>query len=364
MEACGLATELRTIRTADGVALKARRYLNEGAQPVLLLPGFTCNGCEFELPHARHNLALYLAAQGYDVWVASFRGCGREPCRSEAGDWSHSIDHLAALDLPALVREVLDVTGIPPVCLGHSMGGTVIYWYLLGARLETVEGEEDGEPRVVLDESLREERHRSILGGVTICSPAGWHHPGRAWLGLLSRLPRHEALAILPSRLLRRLSVRHPRIPLSRGASLFQRLPRLGRLPARWSPLAYFLGNPRNLDTDVVYSLLKNAADDVTTRMAGQIISLGHDPDYRDYRGELNYTAHMHLIRAPFFFITGTEDFVGEDNLRHAYDLVSSELKRFKCYAGYGHTDLVVGKRVRDEVYPDILAWIEDLRAR
>ena len=79
MEACGLATELRTIRTADGVAFKARRYLNEGAQPVLLLPGFTCNGCEFELPHARQNLALYLAAQGYDVWVASFRGAAGIP---------------------------------------------------------------------------------------------------------------------------------------------------------------------------------------------------------------------------------------------------------------------------------------------
>jgi pimeloyl-ACP methyl ester carboxylesterase len=355
MEACGLATEARTILTGDGVALKARRYVNEGAQPVLLLPGFSFNGCFFELPHARQNLALYLAAKGYDVWVASFRGCGR--------DWSHSIDHLAALDLPALVRAVNEATGKPLVCLGHSMGGTVIYWYLLGARLEAVEGEGDGDPRVVLDESLREERHRSILGGVTICGPAGWHHPGRTWLGLLSRLPRFEALTKALPRLLRRWSLHHPRIALSRGASLFQRMPRLGRLLARCSPLAYFLGNPRNLDTDVVYSLLKYAGEDVTTRMACQIISLGHDPDYRDYRGELNYTAHMHLVKAPFFFITGTGDFVGEDNLRHAHDLVSSELKRFKSYPGYGHTDLVVGKRVQEEVYPDILAWIEDLCA-
>ena len=355
-------SRLEECRTADGITLRMKRYVAEGGQPVLLLPGFTGNGGEFDLPQEGRSLARWLAGRGYDVWVASFRGCGRDPYRCDAGGWRHSIDHLAALDLPALVEKVREATGRPPVCLGHSMGGTVIYWYLLGARLEG-DGQGESEPRVVLDERLREERHRSVLGGVTICSPAGRHHPNLNWLHHLTRLPFSPAVARLLSRGLRRLGTRFPRIPISRGAPFFARHPRLGKAVARWSPLTYFLGSRRNLDPEIVYNLLKYATDDVSTRMLRQIVSLGHDPDYRDYRGELNYTAHMHLVRAPFFFITGTCDFVGPDNLRHAHDLVSSPLKRFKCYEGYGHTDLVMGKGVAEAVFPDIGAWLEDLAA-
>lgn len=350
-------SRLETCRTADGLTLRMKRYVNEGGQPVLLVPGFTGNGCEFDLPQEGRSLARWLAERGRDVWLASFRGCGREPYRCEAGDWSHSMDHLAALDLTAMVRVVNDATGKPPVCLGHSMGGTIIYWYLLGSRLEPGEGE----PQVVLDQGLREERHRSVLGGVTVCSPAGWHYPGRNWLRHLTRLPFSPAVARLLTRALRQISPRRPRIPISRGAPLFARHPRLSRTLARWGPATYFLGNRRNLDPEIVYNLLKYATDDVTTRMFRQIVSLGHDPDYRDYRGEVNYTAHMHLVRTPFFFITGSDDFVGPDNLRHAHDLVSSQFKRFKCYQGYGHTGLVMGKGVAAEVFPDIEAWLEDL---
>ena len=52
---------VETIHTRDGVALRLKRYVNDGAQPILLAHGFLGNGLEFDLPHRRHNLALYLA---------------------------------------------------------------------------------------------------------------------------------------------------------------------------------------------------------------------------------------------------------------------------------------------------------------
>lgn len=43
------------------------------------------------------------------------------------------------------------------------------------------------------------------------------------------------------------------------------------------------------------------------------------------------------------------------------YERACSEVRQFELLDGYGHTDLVMGKRVADEVYPVILSWIEGL---
>ncbi len=353
-----LDTRAETAVTADGIELRMKRYAREGAQPVLLVHGFFGNGLEFDLPHREHNLALYLAEHGYDVWISSFRGCGREPYRCGVGDWRHSVDHLAALDAPALVDRVRESTGRRPIWIGHSMGGMVLYMYLQGA--SPTGG--DGELRASLDPGLAEERNRAVLGGITIGSPPGLHRGGGDWIRDLERMPFFRALA---GALLRWLAVQDrlsPRVPASRIGEMVTRFPRLGRVLAVRGPIARFLYNADNVDPDAGWSLLKWASDDVTARMAAQIVALARDPDFRDFHREVNYTAHMRAITAPLFFITGTKDFVGDENVRlDAYEKVSSQPRRFKCYPDYGHTDLVMGKRVREEVYPDILSWIEEM---
>lgn len=350
-------TRVESIHTEDGITLKMKRYVNEGGQPVLFAHGFNGNGLEFDLPHRRHNIALYLAERGYDVWISSFRGCGREPCLCETGDWNHSVDHLAALDAPALVNGVTAATGRKPIWIGHSMGGIVLYMYLLGAELRT----ENGGFRVTIDPDLARERNASILGAVTIGSPPGLHCGGGDWIAKLERLPFFEKNAGLMVRYLNWLNGVSPRMPVRRIGDVAERFPRLGRLMAMHGIIAIFLYNASNVDPDVGYSLLKWGADNVTTRMTAQIVALAFDPDFKDYNGECNYTAAMDRITAPLFFITGTEDFVGPDNVREAYNTATSETKRFENYAGYGHTDLVMGKRVYDEVYPDILDWVQSL---
>ena len=357
----GFETRVETVHTSDGVALKLKRYVNEGGQPILMAHGFTGNGLEFDLPHRKHNLALYLADHGYDVWISSFRGCGRGSCTCSINDWGHSVDHLAALDGAALVSGVLEATGKPPIWIGHSMGGIVLYLYLLGAEVETA----DGGFKVSMDPEVAAERNRSILGGITIGSPPAFHHGGAAWLDSILSLPFSELtnkLLLAYFDLLNRVS---PKLPVSQMGAFVARFPRLGRVMAIKSPVATALYNTENVDADVGYSLLRIASDNVSARMTSQILFLSQDADLRDYNGECNYTANMHTITAPLFFITGTEDFVGAENVReYGYQRVASDPKRFKNYGGYGHTDLVMGKRVYEEVYPDILQWIEELSAR
>lgn len=351
-------SRVETFHTEDGVTLKLKRYVNEGAQPILLAHGFLGNGLEFDLPHRGHNLALYLAEHGYDVWISSFRGCGREPYTCGISDWDHSVDQLAALDSPALVQGVAGMTGRKPIWIGHSLGGIILYMYLQGARPASM----GGDFRVVTDPDLARERNDAILGGITIGSPPGLHCGGGDWIAVLERLPFFERTAGLLVRFLKWASDVAPKTPMSQIRTAAERFPRLGRLLAMRGPIAIFLYNAKNVDPDVGYSLLKWAADNVTTRMTAQIVQLAVDPDFKGYHGECNYSAGMDRITAPLFFITGTEDFVGPDNVRdYGYAKVSSDLKRFENYTGYGHTDLVMGKRVLEEVYPDILTWVEEL---
>jgi pimeloyl-ACP methyl ester carboxylesterase len=355
-----LETRCETFYTEDGVALKLKRYVNEGGQPILLAHGFTGNGLEFDLPHRKHNLALYLAERGYDVWISSFRGCGREPYMCEIDDWGHSVDHLAALDAPALVKGIADATGRKPIWIGHSMGGIVLYLYLLGAKMTR----DTSGFKVTIDSDLAAERNRSILGGITIGSPPAFHYGGAVWLDKLLSLPFSDINSKLLIRYFDALNRISPKLPVSLMGDFVARFPRLGRVMAKKSPVATALYNTDNVDADVGYSLLRIASDNVSTRMTNQILFLSKDPDLRDYHGECNYTAGMHTITAPLFFITGTKDFVGADNvLGYGYERVASDPKRFECYADYGHTDLVMGKRVYEEVYPDILEWIEGLQA-
>ncbi|MBN2026876.1 MAG: alpha/beta fold hydrolase [Actinobacteria bacterium] len=351
-------TRVETVHTDDGITLKLKRYVNEGGQPVLLAHGFLGNGLEFDLPHRRHNLALYLAERGYDVWISSFRGCGNGPYECCINDWGHSVDELAALDAPALIDGVTRATGKRPIWIGHSMGGMVLYMYLLGATVEMT----NGSFRVVVDPSLANIRNASILGGITIGSPPSLAYGGGDWIAKLQRLPFYESQVGFLIRYLTFLGRFAPKLPNSRTRQLVTLFPRFGRIIAKRGPIAIGLYNPDNVDADVGYSLLKWAADNVTTGMTVQILSLGLDPEYTDSRKEYGFTANMHNITAPLFFITGTEDFAGAENIRtDGYAKVSSDKRRFENYAGYGHTDLVMGKRVYDEIYPDILDWVEGL---
>jgi pimeloyl-ACP methyl ester carboxylesterase len=120
------------VETGDGLVLKGKRYANEGAQPVMLMAGFSGNGFNYDIAFERSNFALYLARRGFDVWVCNFRGTWREPYRSDGGDYSHFIQDLGIYDLPALIEAVTARTGKKPVIVGHSMGGVVCYGYLQG----------------------------------------------------------------------------------------------------------------------------------------------------------------------------------------------------------------------------------------
>ena len=359
----GLQVEKHEFTTPDGVTLRVKRYANPGGQPVLFCHGFNGNGFEFDLPREGYNMAVYLARRGFDVWVSSFRGCGVEPYLCDcAADWSHSIDTLAILDAPTLVDGIIETTGLPPFWIGHSMGGMVLYMYLQGVRYE-------GDPEdchVVSDDAVRAARHSKLRGGVAIASPpAFWwprHHPfqivtessiGRGLLGA----------SILIYRMRNRIA---PKVRVGSNAkSMVLNRPRGIKALSR-SPIGIMLYNRRNTDPETSTSLVKWGADDVSARMYIQLVDGIWNIDFRQYfpfifkRQPYDYTLNMPLIETPMLFLTGDKDFANWEGIkRYGFDRISSDAKEFVMLPGYGHTDLVMGRRVADEVYPLLADWME-----
>jgi pimeloyl-ACP methyl ester carboxylesterase len=360
----GLTEEKHEFVTPDGVTLRVKRYANPGGQPVLFCHGFNGNGFEFDLPREGYNMAVYLARRGFDVWISSFRGCGVEPYLCDGGDWSHSIDTLAILDAPTLVDGIIAETGKQPFWIGHSMGGMVLYMYLQGVRFE-------GDPadcHVVSDPEVLAERQAKLKGGIAIASPpAFWwprHHPfqivtessiGRGMLGT----------SILFYRLRHRIA---PKVRLGSNAkAMVLNRPRGIKALSR-SPIGIMLYNRRNTDSETSTSLVKWGADDVSAHMYIQLVDGIWNINFRQYfpfifrRDPYDYTLNMGLITAPMLYITGDMDFANWEGIkRYGYDRISSEEKKFVMLPGYGHTDLVMGRRVADEVYPLIAEWMEGL---
>ena len=353
---------IEDIDTEDGITLRLKRYPNSGATPVILANGFTSNMYTWDLPWSDANLAVYLRECGYDVWIANFRGCGREPYLSDSGSGRYSVDHQAALDIPALINGVTETTGRLPVWIGHSMGGISLYMYLQGVRVIP----EDGDSKTICDRRLAEERNRSLLGGITIGSPSTFQLEAHQPFGPF----QHSSFVHVAVKgsiiILRRVEGMFPRFTLVRRlGDLFGRFPRLGKAICL-SPLDFFKFlngfNPDNIDRDVEWSVYRLATDNMPT---GVVIHgfrvLADGGNLVDYHREYDYHANMHIITTPLLFITGTRDV--PEGVRGSYEAVSSARKEYVNHPGYGHIDMVIGKRAKEEIWPGIREWINRMEA-
>jgi len=323
-----------TIQTRDGWRLAVYRYWKgegtSGWGPVVLCHGLGANRYDLDAPDHEISVARYLHARGHDVWVVELRGAGRSrppgwPLRQRK---PFDFDEYVHRDVPAILRHVLDATGGAALhWVGHSMGGMLAY-----AALEHFD-------------------NRLFRSVTTIGSPAftAVKHPMVDKLYHLRFML--ELVRWVPMRRLGLLGALFP------GITIYT----VGRL----------LANTEHMEPRHVRKLARLALYDLPAPLLRQFAEwYGGPAGFSRADRLLGYYEHLDRVEAPMLIIAGAGDVLTPvEDLAAVYEAISSPDKTLLvCGADqgfsldYGHIDLVLGVRARDEVYPHIARWIESHR--
>ena len=131
--------ELHTIEVEEvggvPVTIRLARYRSDavrtrgGAQPVLMIHGYSAGGTTFAHPALEPSLAGFLAAQGRDVWVADLRSS----CGMPTAEMPWSFERVAMMDIPAAVDHIFSLTGQRIDVVAHCMGAVMFSMSVLAA---------------------------------------------------------------------------------------------------------------------------------------------------------------------------------------------------------------------------------------
>jgi len=320
--------------------------------PVVLCHGFGHNGYLWRLGGQR-SLAQYLAANGYDVWIANLRGSGasskpgfiavRTLVKTPPGylikrvpqimvdfdkvDWT--VDDHIAYDIPAIAGLIRSVTKKPSVnWIGHSMGAMIALAY----------AEE------------QKSQHPDINSIAAIGAP------------MLIPFPLNDALTIIRE---------NPKLFQALNLFLNQSIPSLlnaatgGNLQ---NGLDYLYYNRANMNRLTIVEMLYYVIEDMSPGCVAQFQTMIETGRFLSTDGKIDYTKRLDRIRVPVLSIAGKADNIAEpEAMRHLYRQIASKDKMFKLIGissgaahDYGHTDLILGYRSHDEVFPILLKWLND----
>jgi pimeloyl-ACP methyl ester carboxylesterase len=346
-----------TAKTADDWTLSLNRYRPEPGSrvetfPVILCHGLGMNGTVWNLKKGK-SLAEYLRQRGFDVWVVDLRGAGRSskpgwvvlhdllsgpdlhPMRYENtsfrfdhNNWNLD-DHIRE-DVPTILSKVKEVTGATRVhWVGHSMGGIVILGYLIRTQ----------DP--------------SIAGVVALATSMSMPPPLNDVLKVLGQHADMKQLVYLVNN---RMTARFFGVMSSFGGT----------------PMDPLLYNRKNMENDVVGTLMARAIEDLSPGVLEAYIGLIKTGELRATDTDLNYSLSLNKVEVPLLLMGGKSDAMCSTvSLYDTYRGVASHDKTLRIFglsngyrADYGHNDLIVGRYATEEVYPYLARWFKERSQR
>ncbi|EFN72533.1 Lipase 1 [Camponotus floridanus] len=130
----GYSAESHVVMTEDGYLLTLHRIPGgNDSLPVLLQHGLLGSSADWLVLGKDKAFAYLLADQGYDVWLANFRGniysrahVSLSP--SNPTFWDFSFHEMGIYDLPAMITFITNMRSQPlHTYIGHSMGTTSFF---------------------------------------------------------------------------------------------------------------------------------------------------------------------------------------------------------------------------------------------
>jgi pimeloyl-ACP methyl ester carboxylesterase len=318
--------EVYKVACEDGWVVELARYrgTRPDLPPVVFAHGIGANATSLDLDE-EVSLPRFLRARGFDCWLLDLRGRGgsaKPPAGRGAYDYDFE-DH-ARYDAKAAIELVRRETGAPKVAwIGHSMGGMTAYGYA------EIHGDE-------------------ALQAVVVCgSPVDWSsRPILAPVAGLARLQRLPALYyVLAARI-------------------------ASPLAGYYNPfLARLIINAENVTPRVMRIGLARGLANIARRPLHQLAHWIRTGELQGREGRI-FFRDLGKITVPWFAIGGAADhLVPPENVRVALDRLGSREKRW-LLAGkasghahdYGHIDLLLGSRCREEIYTPIAEFLEGVR--
>ena len=340
--------ETYSVKTSDDWTLVLQRYYQKDnvkyKNPVVLCHGMGYNA-EFWDIGKKRSFARYLADRGFDVWSVSLRGAGkstkpgwlafRELLSFRPDDLSNmslntntlnwTIDDYIQKDIPAVVSKVKEVTGAQQIdWVGHSLGAMIILAYL----------ESPARP----DE----------VGNVVAIAPSCVHLK-----------PQNVALDYVSKR----------KFLFEFGMLVNQKTLYKIFVPFRGlirDPLADLFYSKDNMDPGTISKFYNHVVENVSPGVMNQMILMLKEEYFVSADGKINYSEEMVKIQNTILFVAGRGDNLADpESVRYGYRKVSSTDKSYLEFStlngtkmDYGHNDLIIGKRVKDEVYPKLYNWL------
>ncbi|HEU4383386.1 MAG TPA: alpha/beta fold hydrolase [Anaeromyxobacteraceae bacterium] len=303
-------------RTGDGWELALGRRLPRGPArrpPVLLCHGLSANRWMLDPGLPDRSLSAFLAGAGFDCFAVDLRGHGgsrRGPLR--AGRWS--FDTYLSEDVPAALDAVRGATGQERVLwVGHSLGA------LLGMAACEVHGGRMAGLVAIAGPVLMP----AFRGAVHLLLPAG----GR-WNRFLAAMTA----------------------------------PLAGALPL---PLVEGIVARDNVDRPAYRRLMANGIEDVPPGVYAQLRDWVREQAFRSADGALDYRAGLASCRQPALFVGAPLDRLASPAAARAgYERWGGPRELFLAGRGaglsadYSHTDLLLGRRATEEVFPRIRDWL------
>ncbi len=389
--------------------------MREGAQPVILMPGMACNFDFFDThtpdgvtydeqlpadlagwaegdtylsdadPMRYYSLAYYLWTSGYDVWMANYRGQGRDEVRS-GGATGYAIDELGIYDMPAIISKVREVTGQKPVWIGHSMGGVMANMYLEGCRFANMD---DADSSVVSDPALAAERNdgdgpQALKAYIPVDGPS---YPCGDIPWLIAKL-LYVALYVPWNLDIRPITANLGGLvasPVLALEEIFRQVWAGFGYPDLFLPLNFLpCFVPGNLDANLASYFITYGADGFSSRAVVQFLDACDNGKMReDYRngtfnwwrlfppepaagdGYYYYSDHLDAISLPtFVLIDATRDITNPEDVKAVYDLKTRNAHDdYYVVPNSAHADIVMGFSAPSDMFPRIGAWLKSLEA-
>jgi pimeloyl-ACP methyl ester carboxylesterase len=310
--------ELLFARTRDGWELAVGRCRPRGPgrrPPVLLVHGIAMNRQAFEFGLERYALAMYLAGAGFDCFSLDLRGHGasRAPrgrgVPRSARRWN--LDTYLAEDIPAALDLIREVTGEDRVLyVGHSQGAVL---------------------------------------GLAAC---GLHADRLAGLVALAAPAHFDVQERLRRLVLLRFAVG------GRFVRLAARM--VAPFSGYWHPAVAELAiHMRNVEPRVYRRLLANVIENLQPGVLEQFATFIREDSFRSMDGKVDYRAALERCRQPALFVAAEKDGLAPPSVVQAAFRRWGGEKRYLVFEReYGHTDLILGRKAPDIVYPAIREFL------